>query len=86
MPQANRRPTGTSRLPEWVLPLLPFSDADDGHNNNTERNGGREGDVPIRKGAIAAAPMAMAAHTYWSMVRALGSQPLPLEVAAAADK
>ena len=37
-------------------------------------------DVPIRKGAIAgevtAAPMA-AAHTYWSMARALGSQKWP---------
>ena len=37
-------------------------------------------DVPIRKGAIAgwevtAAPMA--AHTYWSMARALGSQKWP---------
>ena len=41
-------------------------------------------DVPIRKGAIAgevtAAPMAAmarAAHTYWSMARALGSQKWP---------
>ena len=38
------------------MPLLPFSDADDGHNNNTERNEGEREmqiGVPIRKGVIA---------------------------------
>ena len=49
-------------------------------------------DVPIRKGAIAgevtAAPMAAmarAAHTYWSMARALGSPPTNRVVAFAHD-
>ena len=40
-------------------------------------------DVPIRKGAIAGE--VAAAHTYWSMVRALGSPPTNRVVAFADD-